>query len=811
MDTLLQDIRYGGRKLWKRPLSTVIAVVTLALGIGANSAIFSVVNSIVLRPLPYRNSERLVSLWGNLHKTGLEEIEISAPEYNDFSTQCHSFESIGAYTEQDLNLTGVDQPEQLQAAAVSATLLPTLGVDPHLGRNFLREEDQSGHEQVIIISYSLWQRRFGGDPSIVNKIINIDGRPTSIVGVMPAPFHFPNNDIQAWTPLALRPELFTENNRGSHFLHVIGKLRTNVTRTAAQAEIDTVTARLSQEHRDSYPSGFSASVHSLHEDLVGNMRPVLFVLLGAVGLVLAVACANVAHLRLANATARYKEIAIRAAVGADRRRVLRQFLTESLLLSSIGGAAGLALAVWGTQLLVAVIPKGTPRVEEIVLDYRVVLFTIAISVATGALFGLPPALQAARMDLTEALKEGRGTSEGGRRLRVRNLLIVSEFAFALVLLIGAGLMIRTLVRLQEVEPGFDSQNLLTMQINLPSSKYPTFQQSRTFFEQLFVRLKARPEIKFVGAINLLPFGGHSGDRSFLIEDQPVAAGSPHPDEQIRFVSVGYFTTMGIPLLKGRDFTDHDVPDTPQVTIVNQALARKYWPNGQAIGKRISFSTRNPNWYEIVGVVGNVKHRALDAEDKPEFYVPMSQPLFANSNIPPMFVVTRTIVDPLAVSNAIRSEVLGIDHDQPVANVRTMEQRVNESIAPRRFYMFLLGLFAGLALLLSAIGIYGIMAFSVSQRTHEIGLRIALGARRTDVLRLVVQHGINLALLGIGAGLVVAFAVTRLMATLLYGVSATDAMTFVFNALLLLGVALLACYIPARRAARVDPLVALHYE
>lgn len=812
MHAVWQDFSYGLRSLLKRPGFTVVALLTLALGIGANSAIFSVVNAIVLRPLPYPNSKQLTTILGNLHKTGLEEIEISAPEFRDFTEQSKSFEQIAAYTTQGLNLTGADQPERLSGAVVSANLFPTLGVAPERGRNFLSEEDQFGHDQVVILSEALWQRRFGGDPAIVNKTIDLEGRPTTVVGIMPPGFHFPDKEVEAWMPLALPPDLFTENNRGSHFLDVVARLKPGVTQVQAQADLDMVATRMSEGHRNAYPRGFSATVRSLHEEVVGSLRRAMLILLGAVALVLAVACANVAHLGLANAASRYKEVAIRAALGANRIRVVQQFLIESLLLSIIGGAAGLALAIWGVRVLVDLMPKDTPRLEEIRLDYRVVLFTLGVSVLTGIVFGLAPAFQAARTDLNEVLKEGgRGGTEGVHRLRLRSLLVVSEFALALVLLIAAGLMIKSLQRLQDVKPGFDSANLLTMRLDLPTTKYAQFSQSQSFFEQLFDRLQARSEVKSVGAINLLPFGGSGGDRSFTIEDQPVAEGQPHPDEQIRFVSAGYFRTMGIPLLKGRDFTSRDLPDTPQVVIANQALVRRYWPNEDALGKRISFSTRKPKWYEIVGVVGNVKHRGLDIEDKPEFYVPFLQPLFADSNVQPMYVVVRTSSDPLNAISFVRREVAAIDRDQPIANLLTMDQRIADSVAPRRFNMFVMGLFAALALILAAIGIYGIMAFSVAQRTHEIGVRMALGARNRDVLTLVLEHGFKLAVIGIAVGLVGAFALTRLMSSLLFGVSATDPGTFLIDALILAVVALLACYIPARRATKVDPLVALRYE
>jgi len=809
---LVQDVRYAFRILWKSPGLTVIALLTLALGIGVNSAIFSVVNAVVLRPLPYPESEQLMVVWGNLHKAGLEEIEASALELRDFQQQCQAFDQIAAYSIEGFNLTGVDQPERLRGAAVSANLFPTLRVQAQLGRNFLPDEDQLGNDTRVILGHSLWQRRFGGDPNVINRTIQLDGRTLTVVGVMPASFHFPDKDTEAWIPLAFTPDLLQEDNRGSHFLNVIARLKPGISPAIAQADLDTVAARLSSEHASTYRGGFGATVRSLHEETVGDMRRAMLVLLGAVGLVLLIACANVAHLRLASATSRYREFAIRSALGANRARVVRQFLTESLLLSFLGGAAGLALALWVVRALVVLMPKDTPRLEEIKLDYRVVLFTLGISLLTGIVFGLVPSFQAARTNLNDVLKEaGRGGGDGSRRLRLRNLLVVSEFALSLVLLIGAGLMVKSLFRLQDVKPGFDSSNLLTMRISLPASKYETFDKSHTFFQQLSDQLAARPEIKSVGAINLLPFGGGGGDRSFSIQDQPTPSGRSRPDEQVRFVTPGYFGAMSIPLVNGRDFTRYDLPDKPPVAIVNSAFARKFWPNGNALGKRISFQNNNPKWYEIVGVVGNVKHRGLDIQDNPELYIPAFQPLFADGNVPALYLAVRTVSDPLQIAPAMRGEVAVLDRDQPVYSLMSMDQRISDSIAPRRFNMFILGLFALLAVILAAIGIYGIMAFSVVQRTHEIGVRMALGASTQDVLKLVMRNGFKLALIGIAVGLVAAFAATRVLSSLLFEVSVRDPLIFVIDAVLLAIAALLACYIPARRATKVDPLVALRYE
>jgi len=813
MESLFKDLTFALRSFMKRPMFAAIAIVTLALGIGANSAIFSVVNSIVLRPLPYADSSRVMVFWGNLHNNGLDEVELSAPEYMDFQNQSQSFETIAAYAGSGFNLSGNGQPERLRGSFASANLFATLGTSAVLGRTFLKEEDQFQHDNVVLLSYGLWQRRFGGQSSIINQPITLDGKQATVVGVMPAGFQFPEKETELWRPLALEPDALDENNRGSHFLNVIGRLRSGITKTQAQAELDTITARLSKDHSNQYISGYSVAIRSLQDEKVGgSLRKALYILLVAVGLLLAVSCANIAHLLLANAAGRQREIAVRLALGANRARLIRQFLTESVLLSSLGGIVGLTLAIWGVRVLVALLPKDTPRVEEVGLDYRVVIFTVAVSFLTGLLFGLAPALQASKSDLNDILKQGgRSTANSPARQRLRNVLVVSECALALVLLIGAGLMIKSFRRLQEINPGFEPTRLLTSRLVLPSTKYQTLAQGQAFYETLFDRVRSHPEVKSIGAISQLPFGGGGNDRGFIIEGRAVSQGDPGPDEQVRFITAGYFQTMEIPILKGRDIDARDVGNAPPVMVVNQAVARKFWPNGDPIGKRISFSTENPKWYEIVGIVGNVKHRGLDREEKPELYVPIFQPLFKDSLVQPMYLAVRTAGPPESVAGLIRNEVLAIDRDQPLASVLTMEERISDSVAPRRFNMFLLTLFACLAVLLSAVGIYGIMAFTVSQRTQEIGVRIALGARSTDVLRLVIQSGFKLAVFGILLGLALSYAVTRLMSSLLFEVSATDPAIFVFDAMLLLAVALVACYIPARRATKVDPLVALRSE
>jgi predicted permease len=814
LETLIQDLRFGLRMLTKNPGFTVIAVVTLALGIGANSAIFSVVNAILLRPLPYKNSEQIVKLWGDLHQPGLEEIEASALEYQDYKEQNKVFEEIAAYNLQGVNLTGGNEPERIRGANVTSNLLTLLGIQPAHGRAFLSEEEKPGGEQVVILSNALWQRRFGADANLVGKTIMLDGKPATVVGIMPFGFRFPDNETELWRPIVFSAEDLVADNRGSRYLDVIARLKPGIKLEQAQFEMRAIAQRLTQEHRHDYPKGFGANVKSLHDEVVGNVRPALLIFLGAVGFVLLIACANVANLLLARGSARHREVAIRTALGATRLRLIRQLLTESILLSLVGGILGLLLALWGVDVLASLSPADTPRVSEIRLDRSVVGFTLFISLLTGVLFGLAPALQTTKPDLNEALKEGgRSATEGGRRKLIRSLLVISEFALALVLLIGAALLIKSFTRLQEVSPGFNSENLLTMRISLSQSKYKEFRQGLAFYQQLMAQLKSRPGIESVGAINILPFSGSRGDRSFVIEGRPVAPGEVYPDEELRFTSPGYFSTMTIPLLKGRDFNERDLPETLRVALINQALARKYWPGQDPIGKRIGFGALRdkPIWYEIVGITGDVKHSGLELTEKPELYLPAFQPLFEGSTMPSMFVVVRTPSDLASTVAIVRREVLAIDQDQPIANIKTMEARIAESVSQRRFNMILLGIFAFVALALAAVGIYGIMAYLVTQRTHEIGVRMALGAQRRDVLWLIVRQGMTLALLGSGIGVFAAIGLTRLMKGLLFGVSTTDPLTYIMVPLFLTLVALLACLLPARKATRIDPLIALRYE
>jgi putative ABC transport system permease protein len=818
METLFQDLRYAFRILLKRPGFTAVAVLALALGIGANSAIFSVVNGVVLRPLPYKDPDRLMMVWSRRPLlqalAGSQEFPVSAADFTDWRDQNQVFEQIAAFHSQPFNITGAGEPEFLGGVRSSANLVSLLGVEAKLGRTFLAEEDQPGAGHVVIISHGLWERRFGSDPNIIGQKLTLNDEPYTVVGVMPRGFQFPRKgempagyqfprQADLYTPLAWTPNQIS--NRGRNFLAVIARLKPGVTIAQASADMDGIAERLKEQYPQ-FNRNKEVFIVPLHQQVVGKVRTALLVLLGAVGFVLLIACANVANLLLARAASRQKEIAIRTALGASRSRVIRQLLTESVLLALTGGTLGLLLSMWGVDLLMAISPANLPRVDTISVDVRVFAFTLAVSLLTGIIFGLVPAIQASKPDVNEALKEGGRASSVGHN-RFRSVLVVSEVALSLVLLIGAGLMIRSFVHLLNSSPGLKPENVLTLDVGLPRTKY-TGPQQAAFFQQVIERLKSLPGVQSAGAVYPLPLSGAEEGMGFGIEGRAALAPGEVYNAGPRWVSPDYFNVMGIPLLRGRELTERDGSDSPRVVVINEAMAARYFPDEEPIGKRVAFDQVNnaPNWREIVGVVGDVKHSALDSDPKPEMYFPFTQfPSFF------MTLVVRTSGDPLNLVAAARSEVLAVKNDQPISNVHTMEELLSNSVAQRRFNMLLLSIFAGVALLLAAVGIYGVMSYSVAQRTHELGVRMALGAQTSHVLALVVKQGMTLALAGVGIGLAAAFALTRILASLLYGVSATDPLTFSVIALMLASVALLACYLPARRATKVDPMVALRYE
>ncbi|HYY55999.1 MAG TPA: ABC transporter permease [Pyrinomonadaceae bacterium] len=803
MRTLIQDLRYGARMLVKNPGFALIAILALALGIGANSAIFTVVNAVLLKPLPYANADRIVWIEAVNPTQGIIRSNSSPPDFADWKNQSQVFEEMAAFVTGGAILSGGAGPERVPASFVTANFFLVLGVKPAMGREFRAEEDRPGAESVVVISHGLWQRRYGADPKVIGSQINTGGESATVIGVMPAGFEF-IEPVDLWRPLAVDAGAERRDNR---YLQVVARLKPGVSLEQAQSQLNTITERLGQAYVDTN-SNWSAKLTRLHDLVVEDVRPALLLLLGAVGFVLLITCANVANLLLARAAGRQKEIAVRSALGASRLRVVRQLLTESLLLSALGGGLGLLLSVWLTDLLVSISPPGSPRLDEVGLDGRVLGFTLLVTCLIGLLFGLAPALQASRLNLNEALKEGgRSFSEGWRRNRLRKALVVTEVALSLMLLVGAGLLIKSFVLLKETDPGFSPNNVLTMRIGLPSSKYKGRQKAE-FFQRLTEQVSTLPGVESAGATLSLPLGGSSLSvgRSFIPEGRPLT-----PAESMNaayFVATpGYFRTMKIPLASGRTFTERDTSDATQVIVVNETLARRVFPGESAVGKRIRVWRDEDFAREIIGVVGDTKAYALDDEPGPQMYVPHAQ----DPGWGGMSLVVRTTTQPTALTSAVRAAVLSIDKDQPVFNIKTMEDVAAASVANRRVSMFLLSVFAGLALLLAALGVYGVISYSIAQRTHEIGLRMALGARRSDVLKLILKQGMGLVLVGVGVGLVAAFLLTRVMASLLYEVSATDPLTFTAVALILSAVALVACLIPARRAMRVDPMVALRYE
>lgn len=796
----------------KRPAFTAVALITLALGIGANTAIFSVVNAVLLRPLPYPNPDQLVMIWGKLPTHGLDTLNVSAPEFSDYKNRNHSFSAMAAYATLGRNLTGAGEPERLNVTFATDGFFPVLGILPLHGRAFLSEEDQPGHNTVVVLSYDLWQRRFGGDARIVGHSIMLDGVSHNVVGIMPRGFNYPDSETQIWKPMGFDADDLSENSRGSHYLDVIARTKPGVTMAQAKSDVAAIAAQMQKEHLDHYEadSGWGASVVGLHEETIGNVRVALFVLLGVVCFVLLIACANVANLLLAHAASRRRELAIRTALGASRMKVVRLLLIESLLLSFVGGALGLLVAVWGKDLLTFLSPANLPRLNEVQVDLRVVIFCFAVSAITGLVFGIVPALQVSKLNLSESLKEGSGTiAEGRERHRARGLLVVAEVALTMMLLVGAGLMLKSMHRLHQVDLGFEPGNVLTMRVALPATKYKEPEKQRRFFDELISRVESQPGVKAVGLVNFLPLSGSGNRRNVFVEGQPE---NP-TNTEFRLSNSRYFEAMGAQLRRGRLFDDHDRDNTTRVAVINESFVKVFLPGEEPLGKRVKLGgpTSPFQWVAIVGVIKDFKHRGLDTDARPELYIPYLQPPLPDWNVQSMFLAVRTAQDPNKAIAAVRGAVQGIDEEQPVYSVATMDELVSRSVAPRRFNMLLMIIFAAVALVIALIGVYGVMSNSVTQRTREFGIRMALGARAANVLALVIGRGMLLAGLGVAVGIAGALALTRLMSTLLFGVAATDGFTFATVSGCLLLVALLACYIPARRATKVNPLVALRSE
>jgi putative ABC transport system permease protein len=809
MGTLLQDLRFGIRILLRNPGFTLVAVLALALGIGANTAIFSVVNGVLLRPLPYKNSDRLVLVWETNPSENLYHATVAPPNFFDWRAQNLVFDHIVGIRHIALNLTGQGNPEQLLGAGVSYDLFKMLEVEPVIGRSFLPEDDRKESNRVAIISHGLWQRRFGSDPSIIGKPLTLNNNGYTVVGVTPANFRTPEavfrqSGSEVWIPLSFVTDDLT--NRNNQFLYVMGRLQQNISIDYAEASMNVVAVQLSQQYPDTN-EGRGVKLTSLKEETVGKVGMKLFMLLGAVGFILLIACANVANMLLARAAARQKEIAIRLSLGAGRWRIIRQLITESVLLSFLGGILSLLLAMWACDLLVNIGPDYIPRLKEISLDRQVLGFTFAISILTGILFGLAPALHATKPDISRSLKDGGISSTGIRGNRLRSMLVVAEVALSLVLLIGAGLLINSLLRLQMVDPGFRPENVLAVRVGL-TPKYSENPQKIAFFKQLIERIEALPGAESVGAINDLPLSGNQSITRIVIEGQPAVEEGKEPVVDWRQISPNYFKTMGIPLIIGRDFTSQDDRSVPPVAIINQSLAQKHWPDQNPIGKRFKFASTAPNnpWITVIGLVGDIRHLGLNESEGPALYIS-----YLRSPRSGMFITVRSNLDRANLTAAIQKEIWAMDIDQPIASIKTMDQFLSKSTSEPRFYSVLLGIFAVLALVIAAVGIYGVMSYTVAQRTHEIGIRMALGAQPGDVLRLILGKSLALVIIGVIIGVAAASVITRILAGFLFGITPTDPITFATISLILSFVALIASYLPARRATKVDPIVALRYE
>lgn len=801
MENLINDLRYAIRMMIKRPGFTSVAILALALGIGANSTIFSVINSVLLQPLPYLKPDRLMMIWEAAEVTGNLQNPVAPPNFIDWRERNQTFEDMGYYVTQPVTLTGDGEPKQVEAIYSSDNLLSLLGVAPALGRIYMPGEAKVGEFSTLVISHRLWQTRFGGSPDAVGMKLTLDGFPLIVGGVMPENFDFPSRDIDIWVATAMSEDTSGRRNT-AHYLRVIGRLKHGVTYDQALADMQSVAEGLKEQYPDTNKY-LGAWVNPLHEHQVGNIRPALILLFAATGFVLLIACTNVANLLLARATTRQKEIAIRLAIGADRWRLARQLLTESLLLATAGGIVGLLMAMWGVEILSSIIPANIAPTESFTIDTGVLLFTTVVSLLTGIIFGLVPALQATRPDLTKALKEGGRDSLGSGSGWMRNALVVAEIALALVPLIGAGLLINSFVRLSNVETGFQPDNLLTMEVLPPYSKYPDTPRRAAFYDEVIERTESLPGVTSAAFITSLPLTGNLGEMTYIIE-QPVK--NKVIPAVPRMISPKYFQTIVIPLVAGRLFNTQDTPAAERVAIIDEVMARRAWPDEDPVGKRMKMGVETSPWVTIVGVV---KESRLSIHQEPlaQVYMPYSQ----LAPFGPRHLVLRTVNDPMGLSASVRNAVWEVDKDQPVSNINSMNSIVSQSLSRQRFNMILLALLAGLAVALAAVGIYGVMSYSVTESRRDIGIRMALGAQSADVMRLVLSKGFALSITGVGLGMAGAFALTRLMSSLLYGVAATDILTFAGMSVLLVAVAMIACFIPAHRATKVDPIETLRHE
>lgn len=812
MESMWQDLRYGFRMLIKNPGFTAVAAITLALGVGANSAIFSVVNGVLLKSLPYKEPERLVRVFET--NPTFPKFPVSPANFLDYREHSQVFEDFATFYRSDLQLAESDRPERLTAMQVSAGFFRLLGFEPVLGRDFQPSEEQEANSRVVVLSHHFWQSHFSSDPQIIGRSVRLNGILFTIIGVMPAGLQHIGGDyhslphgenVDVWWPLSLDR---VRNRRGSHYLNAVARLKAGITKEQAETEMNVIAANLEQQYPNSNKE-WRIKLIPLRQEIVGEVQPMLLVVGGAVGFVLLIACVNVANLLLARTTAREKEIAVRSALGAGRRRIIRQILTESMLIALLGGVFGLLLGIWGVRGLIALSPDKLPRLQMVGIDGRMFAFTLCMALLTGVIFGLAPALNVSKANLNELLKDSsRGSTGGLRHRRLRGMLVIAEVSLAFVLLTGAGLLMRSFIYLQRVDPGFNPERVMTASLDMSYERYKDRSEMSRFFERLLERVQALPGVRSAGATTDLPWTGYDENTSFIIEGRTYPEGS-EPHARYHSVTPDYFRTISVPLKAGRFLNEKDDAAAAKVLLINESMARRYWPDEGAIGKRISFRS-NPSekdWTTVVGVVGDVKDTPSAAVAEPAFYWPLGQNIWQSE----VFLAIRADIDPLALVEPVRREVLALDKDLAIADVNNLEQIAGAAVNGPRFALLLIGIFAVVALILAVVGIYGVISYSVGQRSHEIGVRMALGAQQSDVLKLVIRQGVILILIGVAIGATSSLALTRVMGSFLFGVSATDPPTFAIISLLLGGVALAACYIPARRAMKVDPMIALRSE